>query len=157
MTEVHAAMGLCNLRHIEEEIAKRGAVMKRYFEFLSEVKGITLCQPKENVTQNYSYLPVLINKEEFGMDRDEVADLLAKNNIFARKYFYPLTNEFEAYKDMFQIQETPVAKRISENILTLPLYADLAIEDVDRICEVILNIHELKERNHISSSLIEQG
>jgi dTDP-4-amino-4,6-dideoxygalactose transaminase len=157
MTEVHAAMGLCNLRHIEEEIAKRGAVMKRYFEFLSEVKGITLCKPKENVTQNYSYLPVLINKEEFGMDRDEVADLLAKNNIFARKYFYPLTNEFEAYKDMFQIQETPVAKRISENILTLPLYADLAIEDVDRICEVILNIHELKERNHISSSLIEQG
>lgn len=153
MTEMHAAMGLCNLRHIEEEITKRGLVMKRYLEYLSEVKGITLSMPKGNITQNYSYLPVLFNKEEFGMNRDEVADLLAKNNIFARKYFYPLTNEFEAYKGMFEIQETPVAKGISENILTLPLYADLAIEDVDRICEVILNINRSNE-NCITIPLI---
>ncbi|MGA4516240.1 DegT/DnrJ/EryC1/StrS family aminotransferase [Solibacillus silvestris] len=150
MTEMHAAMGLCNIRHVDEEITKRGKVMKRYFEYLSEVKGITLCRPKEKITQNYSYLPVLINKEEFGMNRDEVVDLLAKNNIFARKYFYPLTNEFEAYKGMFEIQETPVAKRISENILTLPLYADLALEDVERICAVILNI---KKTNDIHISI----
>ena len=146
MTEMHAAMGLCNLRHIEEEIKKRGIVMKRYFENLLNVKGITLCKPKQNVTQNYSYFPVLFNKEEFGMDRDAVADLLAKNNIFARKYFYPATNEFEVYKGMFEIQKTPVAKAISENILTLPLYADLALEDVDTICEMILKIHGLNEK-----------
>ncbi|KEF38883.1 putative PLP-dependent enzyme possibly involved in cell wall biogenesis [Schinkia azotoformans MEV2011] len=138
MTEIHAAMGLCNLRHITEEIAKRGLAMNRYRELLTGVKGIRLCEVQENVTPNYSYFPVLFNKDEFGKDRDEVADLLAKNNIFARKYFYPLTNGFSAYKDMFQIQETHIAKKIADNILTLPLYSDLSLEEVEQICKVIL-------------------
>lgn len=139
MTEIHAAMGLCNLRHINEEIAKRGRVMDRYRELLSGVKGLTLCNPQKNITPNYSYFPVLFNKKEFGLNRDEVAALLEKNNILARKYFYPLTNDFEAYKGMFELQKTPVAKRIADNVLTLPLYADLTVEDVDGICKIILH------------------
>ena len=76
--------------------------------------------------------------EVFGKSRDEIADILAKNDIFARKYFYPLTSKFTVYKDKFNIQDTPVAKDVSLNILTLPLYADLAIEDVEKICEIII-------------------
>ena len=148
MTEMHAAMGLCNLRHIDEELAKRGKVMNRYRELLSGVKGIKLCNLQKNVKPNYAYFPVLFNKEEFGMDRDEVSNHLAENNIYARKYFYPLTSSFEVYQEMFDIQNTPIAKKIADNILTLPLYADLAIEDVDRICNVILKyVKSFKERN----------
>lgn len=138
MTEMHAAMGLCNLRHIDEEIAKRSRAMNRYRELLSGVKGLKLCDPQENIIPNYIYFPVLFDKKEFGMNRNEVATLLAESNIFARKYFYPLTSDFEIYQGMFEIQKTPVAKRIADNVLTLPLYADLAVEDVDRICDIIL-------------------
>ncbi|MCO1603699.1 DegT/DnrJ/EryC1/StrS family aminotransferase [Desulfosporosinus nitroreducens] len=139
MTEMHAAMGLCNLRHINEEIAKRGLAMHRYRELLSGVKGLTLCDPQKDISPNYSYFPVLFNKKEFGMNRDEVAALLEKNNVLARKYFYPLTNNFEAYEGMFELQKTPVAMRIADNVLTLPLYADLTVKDVDMICKIILN------------------
>ena len=67
-----------------------------------------------------------------------MAEALANENIFARKYFYPLTNSFECYRNRFAIQQTPVAKYMAERVLTLPLYADLPLEDVDRICDIIL-------------------
>ena len=139
MTEMHAAMGLCNINHINEEIAKRCLVMNRYREILWGVKGLKLCDSNKNITPNYSYFPVVFDKKQFGKNRDEVTDLLEKNNIFARKYFYPITSEFEAYNGRFKIQKTPIASEISNNILTLPLYADLDLEDVDRICNIILN------------------
>ena len=138
MNEFQAAMGLCNLRHIDEELKKRKNVVKRYQERLSGVSGITVWQEQEGVTHNYAYLPVLFDKSAFGKSRDDVATLLSNNGIFARKYFYPITSEFECYKDKFEIQATPVAKDTSERVLTLPLYADLALEDVDRICDIIL-------------------
>jgi dTDP-4-amino-4,6-dideoxygalactose transaminase len=71
------------------------------------------------------------------MTRDEVFDKLRDNGIIARKYFYPLTNSFQCYRKLYNVEDTPVAKHISERVLTLPLYSDLPLEDVDRICEVI--------------------
>ncbi len=138
MNEFQAAMGLCNLRHIDEELSKRKAVVKRYQQHLSDVLGITIWQEQEGVIHNYAYFPVLFDKGLFGKSRDEVATLLSQNDIFARKYFYPITSEFKCYKGKFEIQPTPVAKDISEKVLTLPLYADLSLEDVDRICDIIL-------------------
>lgn len=136
MTEMHAAMGLCNLRHIDEEIAKRKKAAERYLQRLGGVKGIKLCYPKDNVKGNYAYFPVVFDGYKY--NRDEVSDLLAKENIFARKYFYPLTSDFEAYQGKFPIQDTPIARRIANNVLTLPLFADLTVEEVDRICDIIL-------------------
>lgn len=138
MNEFQAAMGLCNLRHVDGEIAKRKRVVEHYIERLKNISGVTPWHPQQGVTHNYAYFPVLFDKERFGKSRDEVAELLGQENIFARKYFYPITNEFECYKGKFKIQETPIAKKASEQVLTLPLYADLTLEDVDRICDIIM-------------------
>ena len=139
MNEFQAAMGLCNLRHVEGEIKKRKAVVKRYKEMLSGISGLTVWNEQNGVVHNYAYFPVVFDKKIFGKSRDEIAEKLSDNGIFARKYFYPLTSEFECYKNKFDIQETPVAKGIAENVLTLPLYADLELSDVDRICDIILS------------------
>lgn len=105
---------------------------------LQGVKGIKVNIVQKNTESNYAYYPVLFDKEKFGKTRDEIAELLEKNNIYARKYFYPLTNSFSAYNGMFKIHSTPVAEKISNNILCLPLYSDLSVEDVKRICYIIL-------------------
>ena len=137
MNEFSAAMGICNLRHIDEEIAKRKSVVNRYRERLGGVEGITLCPIQEDVQTNYAYFPVVFDKDVFGLSRDEVKDNLAKEGIGARKYFYPLTNTFDCYKE-FDENKTPIALEISKKVLTLPLYADLSVDDVNRICDVIL-------------------
>lgn len=136
MNEFSAAMGICNLRHLDDEIAKRKVAVERYRERLGNIEGITLCPIQENVETNYAYFPVVFDKEKFGLSRDEVMDNLAKEGIGARKYFYPLTNSFDCYN--FDVNNTSVALDVSYKVLTLPLYADLTIEDVDRICDVIL-------------------
>jgi len=140
MNEFCAAMGICNLRHLDEEIAKRKAVVERYRSHLDGVAGIKLAPVQKDVTPNYAYFPVVFDKAVFGADRDEVFDALAQNGIGARKYFYPLTNTFDCYKDMFNADNTQVALDISLRVLTLPLYADLSMDDVDRICETILSL-----------------
>lgn len=138
MNEFQAAMGICNLRHIEGEIAKRKNAVERYRERLGEVKGITLCQEQKDVKSNYAYFPVVFDGYKY--NRDEVFERLKENGIIARKYFYPLINGFECYKHFESAGEdkTPVAKRIAKNVLTLPLFADLSVEDVDLICDIIL-------------------
>ena len=139
MNEFCAAMGVCNLRHVDEEIAKRKAVVERYNSHLSGIEGIQLNAVQPDVKTNYAYYPVVFDEKLFGASRAEVFDALAAKGIGARKYFYPLTNTFSAFNRKYDVNETPVALHISKRILTLPLYADLALEDVDRICEVILS------------------
>ena len=138
MNEFCAAMGICNLRHLEDEIAKRKAVSERYFERLSNVPGITLNPCAPGVKANYAYFPVVF--EGYKYSRDEIFDRLAAEGIVARKYFYPLTNSFECYQGLpgFDVKDTPIAERIASQVLTLPMYADLSLEDVNRICSVIL-------------------
>lgn len=139
MNEFQAAMGICNLRHLKEEIAKRKAVHERYFKLLGGVKGIRLCGVQKDVVSNYAYFPVVF--EGYKYDRNEVFDRLQKENITARKYFYPLTNDTEAYRGYPTAgkEKTPIAARIADSVLTLPIYADLELEDVDRICRVVLS------------------
>ena len=138
MNEFCAAMGLCNLRHIEEEIGKREKVVKRYREHLEGIDGIQLNHINPDVKYNFAYFPVVFEEKVFGATRAEVFDALAEQGISARKYFYPLTNTFSAFHGKYNVLETPVALHISKRVLTLPLYADLALEDVDKICEIIL-------------------
>lgn len=138
MNEFQAAMGICNLRHLEEEIAKRKVVVERYRECLSGVEGIRLCSVQKDVESNYAYFPVVFDGYKY--TRNEVFEKLAEVGIGARKYFYPLTNSFECYRNYptAGTEKTPVAQHMALRVLTLPLYADLSLEDVDRICDMIL-------------------
>ena len=139
MNEFCAAMGLCNLRHLDDEIKKRAAVDARYRERLGGIPGLTLRKEQPGVRSNYAYFPVLFDPVLFGADRDMVFDALGKAGIGARKYFYPLTSSFGCYRGRFDPEATPVALRVSHQVLTLPMYADLALSDVDRICDLILS------------------
>lgn len=138
MNEFCAAMGLCNLRHVDEEIAKRRAVVERYREHLEGVDGLRLNEQQPEVRSNYAYFPVVFDENLFGASRNEVMDALAQNGIGARKYFYPLTNTFECFHGKYDVDATPVALHVAKRVLTLPLYADLSMEDVDRICKIVL-------------------
>lgn len=142
MNEFQAAMGLCNLRRIDGEIEKRKKVVERYREKLSDIPGIRLNRIKEDVKSNYAYFPVLFDNVKFGATRNEVCENLQKENIFARKYFYPLTSTFDCYHNQFDVANTPVALHVSKQVLTLPLYADLEIEAVDRICDIIIGMRK---------------
>ena len=138
MNEFCAAMGLCNIRHIEEEIRKRKVVVERYLEHLSGVEGLQMNPVQKNVQPNYAYFPVVFDEKVFGASRNEVMKELERHGIGARKYFYPLTNTFDCFHGKYDVNLTPVALHISKRVLTLPLYADLSFEDVDRICEIVL-------------------
>ena len=133
MSEFHAAMGICNLRRIDEYVAARKRVVERYRRNLAGVTGLTLMKEQPGVESNYAYFPVVFDGAKH--TRDEAAALLAEQNIFGRKYFYPLTNHCEAYG--FHGDETPVARHVAENVLCLPLFPELSFEDVDRICEIV--------------------
>ena len=138
MNEFQAAMGICNLRHLDEEIAKRKILVERYRERLSGVEGIKLSAVQEGVESNYAYFPVVFDGYKY--TRNEVFEKLQEQGIIARKYFFPLTNSFECYRNYptAGVEKTPVAQHLALRVLTLPLYADLSLIDVDRICEVIL-------------------
>lgn len=136
MNELCAAMGLCNLRHLDAEVAKRKAVFERYLDNLSGVAGLSLCEPPEGVRHNYAYMPVVFG-DPFGATRDEVFAALAREGVFARKYFYPLASDYGCYRGVYASERTPVAKDAASRVLTLPMYADLSLEDVDRICGIV--------------------
>lgn len=138
LNEFCAAMGICNLRHIDQEIMRRKAVVERYRERLEGIKGIVLVKDQKDVKPNYAYFPVVFDESKCGCTRDDVFGALEKHGIHARKYFYPLTNSYDVFKDKYSTACTPVAEYISKRVLTLPLYADLSLEDVDRICDIII-------------------
>lgn len=138
MNEFSAAMGVCNLRHLDGEIAKRRAVAECYWERLEGAPGVTVFRPGEEIKHNYAYLPVLFDPEAFGATRDDVFEALDKVGVGARKYFYPLVSDFACYRSVYSSDRTPVAKKAASQVLTLPMYADLALADVVRICDVVL-------------------
>lgn len=143
MNEFVAAMGLCTLRHVDDEIAKRKRVVECYRENLSDIEGIQLPPIQKDVVPNYAYFPIVIDEKAFGVTRNEVFEKLAENNIHARKYFYPLTNAFDAYHGVYDVNKTPVALHISKRVLALPLFADLHLDDVNSISAIIRNVVNL--------------
>ena len=137
MNEFCAAMGICNLRHVDEEILKRKKVAERYFELLGGISGLSLCVPPKNIKHNYAYMPVVIDPDLFGVSRDALFAGLVRSGILPRKYFYPLVSDYSCYKGKVSHGKTPVADLISQNVITLPIYADLSLGKVDYICSVI--------------------
>lgn len=142
MNEFQAAMGIVNFSHIEENRNKRQQLVSQYKNQLSTVPGLKLLPDQEKVKSNYAYFPIVFTGDFW--DRDGVAHKLGENSIFARKYFYPLTSDFDCYRQIYKSTETPVAKEVASRVLTLPLYPELTIEEVNRICSHIKNMAPYK-------------
>lgn len=138
LDEFRAAMGICNLRRMPDCLESRKKVHDRYFERLDGIEGLRLCYPQKDVVPNYAYMPVYFDEEMFGKSRDDVYSQLVEEDIYPRKYFYPAVNDTTAYNGGPYDRPTPVARDAAVHILTLPIYEGLALEDVDRICDIIL-------------------
>ena len=132
-------MGLCNQRHIRQDIEGRKAVHERYMLALDGLENVILPGAQAGVESNYAYFPVVFESREV---RDQVCKALLDEGVYARKYFYPLITDFECYRGMkgFDSSLTPVAKRISDGVVTLPLYPGLAMEDADLISSVVRRV-----------------
>lgn len=131
MNEFQAAMGICNLAIIDKTIAKRRALTEHYFNELNSPL-LRFFKPEDNIVSNYGYMPVLFENEVI---RDRVYRHLEQKNIHARKYFYPICNEFSCYANTSAT--TPIALDASRRVLCLPLYPDLAKNDADRVISTI--------------------
>jgi len=139
MNELIASYGLLQLKNIDAEIQKRKDKVQLYRNLLKNMNGITVFDDMQNVHHNYSYFPILIDKNNFGKTRDEIYEILKQNNIFARRYFYPLISQFPAYSGLpsAKKENLPVASRVTEQVLCLPLYAELENENIEKICSII--------------------
>lgn len=139
MDEIRAAYGLLNLKQVDEAIAKRKHVAELYRNALKEVPGIRFLSDIEGVHHNYSYFPIFISEKEYGISRDTLYAKLKENNILGRRYFYPLISNFPVYRGLESAgpENLPVATRLSEEVLCLPIYADLTDDDIERILEVV--------------------
>lgn len=141
MNEFQALMGLLLLRRMDEMRKQRQAIDERYRQRLALVPGVRLVSPPAStVRYNYAYLPVEIAEREFGLARDELYLKLREYNVFARRYFYPLVPDFACYRSLFAAGDLPVARLAAARIITLPIYSDLSLDDVDRICDIIGHI-----------------
>lgn len=136
MNEVQAAFGLCQLKHVDDVIARRAAATLKYRELLKDIPGLRIPAEPGGVRHNYSYLPVMVNPEEFGATRDELSDHLKRKNIVARKYFFPLVSDFPEF-EMYRTGDLPVARNVAGNILCIPLFHDITDEQIITITEAI--------------------
>jgi dTDP-4-amino-4,6-dideoxygalactose transaminase len=138
MSEFNAALGLLQLKYVDDAIAKRGAIDARYREKLADVPGIVCQAQSGEKVANYSYFPILVG-EDFALSRDELYDALKASGVHPRRYFYPLISEFPMYRDLPSASPAnlPVATAAARRVLCLPIYPDLELSTVDRIAEFI--------------------
>ena len=139
MDEIRSAYGLLNLKQVDKAIENRKKVAKKYKKSLKDVEGIRCLEDIEGVKHNYSYFPIFIDEEKYGMSRDALYAKLKENNILGRRYFYPLISEFTTYKGLesSRKENLPVAHKLADSVICLPMYADLTDEDVERIIGVV--------------------
>ena len=139
LNEFQAAMGICNLRNVENEFSKRKILTDKYRDKLLDIRGVKLMEDNKFVESNFAYFPVIFDESILGYNRDDIYNELKKHNIYGRKYFYPLTSDQACFKNKYKNINLENARYVSNNILVLPLYSDLLIEDIDLICDIIIN------------------
>jgi dTDP-4-amino-4,6-dideoxygalactose transaminase len=132
---------LLNLKYVDTAIEKRRKIAIHYRRKLIDIPGITMLDEIPNVKSNYSYFPVFVNKEEYGMSRDELFEELKTHNIFGRRYFYPLISEFEPYRNLESAkpENLLVSAKLAYTVICLPIHHGLSKDDVKHIATVIQN------------------
>lgn len=140
MDEVRAAFGLVNLKHVDDAIEHRHRVVNAYREGLKDIKGITFFEDMPGVRHNYSYFPIFVDEKEYGISRDALYTKLKENGILSRRYFYPLISEFSPYRSYASAtkENLPVANKMADSVICLPLHAGLSDGDVKRILNIIV-------------------
>lgn len=140
MNELQAAFGLIQLKHIDEYISRRKEIAELYRKELSGVKGIRVLYDIEGVDHSYTYFPVLVDERLYGESRDDLYERLKKNNIYGRRYFYPLISQFPTYRGLpsSKPENLPIASNIADHVICLPIYPDLKGVDIDKILSVII-------------------
>lgn len=136
MNEFAAIMGLCNLKHIDATIEERKRRYEKYRELLKDVPGIGFFADKQEVKKNYGYFPILIG-QNYKITRDELYDRLRRENIYTRKYFYPLTSDQACFKGKYEKVNLKNARQLSKEVLVLPLYEKLGMEKIETICNLV--------------------
>jgi len=139
MDEIRAAYGLLELKHVDVAIKKRGEVAKQYREALKDISGISFLQDIPTVRYNYSYFPIFVNEKEYGIGRDELYDNMKRENIYGRRYFYPLISEFATYRGLesARIENLPISHKIADSVICLPMHQELSGIDLFRIIDLI--------------------
>lgn len=139
MDEIRSALGLLNLTIVDEAIAKRGKIAKLYREGLKQIEGISFMEDIPGVRHNYSYFPIFIDQNSYSLSRDQLYEKLKDNNIYGRRYFYPLISQFAPYLKLKSAAPAnlPIAHRTADSVICLPMHHELEEQDVERIVEVI--------------------
>jgi dTDP-4-amino-4,6-dideoxygalactose transaminase len=139
MNELQAALGLIVLEYVEEEREKRKNLLKAYRELLKDIDGITYLDEMEGIKNSYQYFVIRVNEKNFGKSRDYIYENFKEYNVFTRKYFYPLCSEYNCYKHLpsSSSENLPVAHTVVSEVLSMPFYGDLSVDDVERICYIL--------------------
>lgn len=140
MNEMQAALGILQLKYVEKYIEKRKLITEKYRQSLTGIEGIEIMEDLPGVQHNYAYFPIFINEEKYGITRDELYEKLKKNNIYTRRYFYPLISQFPTYRglDSSSPEKLPVAEETTKSVICLPIYPDLTLTDTERIINAVL-------------------
>lgn len=138
--EVRAAYGLLNLKQVDEAIEKRHQVAIKYREALRNVPGIRFFEDMSGVRHNYSYFPIFINEAEYGKSRDQLYFEMKEKNVLGRRYFFPLISTFRTYRGLPSAAPAnlPIATRIANEVICLPMHHELSEEDINRILELVV-------------------
>lgn len=138
--EVRAAYGIINLRQVDAAIEARHQVAIRYREALRPIEGITFMDDMPGVKHNYSYFPIFVDAEKYGMTRDELYEKMKNHNVLGRRYFYPLISTFSTYRGLPSAapENLPKAHKMADSVICLPMHHELSSEDIDRVLELIV-------------------
>lgn len=139
MDELRAAYGLLSLKHVDEAIEQRRQVALRYREVLRDIKGIRFFEDMSNVKHNYSYFPIFISEKEYGISRDTLYERMKSVGVYGRRYFYPLISSFSTYRGLDSANpiNLPIAHRMANEVICLPMHHNLSENDLERILSVI--------------------
>lgn len=139
MDEIRSAYGLLNLKQVDKAIEARHQVARQYREALKDVEGITFMDDMPRIRHNYAYFPIFVDKEEYGMTRDELYFKMKEQNIWGRRYFYPLISDFSTYRGLESARKEnlPIAHKIADTVICLPIYHTLTTDDVNRVIDCI--------------------
>lgn len=140
LDEVRSAYGLLNLKQVDVAIEARHQIAIKYRESLCNVEGISFFEDMPGVRHNYSYFPIFIDVDKYGMERDALYFKMKEHNILGRRYFYPLISDFSTYRGLesASIENLPVAHKIADNVICLPMYHNMSDIEIGRVLDLII-------------------